>query len=92
MRGTLYALVTLLVVSSLVASAAAQETAVNVILGIAQNALPIGQTGLVDVTVRNIVNSSVQLFFVGLRFDWNKPKFLLFGTLSLGLPTSLSLD
>jgi hypothetical protein len=72
-KGAFYAIVTLLIVSSLVASAAAQETAVNVTMSIGQSALPIGQTNIVDVTIRNVVNSSVQLFFVGLRFDWNKP-------------------
>ena len=79
LRSTVYALVTLLIVSSLVTLAAAQETVLNVTLSIAQNVLPIGQTDLVDVTISNVINSSVQLFFVGLRFDWNKPTSYFIG-------------
>jgi hypothetical protein len=78
-RSVFYALATLLVVSSLVTSAAGQATAIYVTLSIGQTALPIGQTDIVDVTVRNVVNSSVQLFFVGLRFDWNKPTSYFIG-------------
>lgn len=33
--------------------------------------MPIGQTDTVTVTVKSIVNTTVQLTFVGLRFEWD---------------------
>lgn len=35
--------------------------------------LPIGQTSIVTVTVTDISNSTVQLTFTGLRFEWDNP-------------------
>jgi hypothetical protein len=41
--------------------------------------MPIGQTNTVAVTVRDIVNSTVQLTFVGLRFEWSAPNNFFIG-------------
>ncbi len=41
--------------------------------------MPIGQTDTVAVTVKNIGNSTVQLTFVGLRFDWDAQSSFFIG-------------
>jgi hypothetical protein len=41
--------------------------------------MAIGQTQTVTVTVTNITNSTVQLTFLGLQFEWNKPDFFFVG-------------
>jgi hypothetical protein len=41
--------------------------------------MPIGQTDSVAVTVKDIVNSTVQLIFVGLRFEWDLPTSFFIG-------------
>jgi hypothetical protein len=41
--------------------------------------LQIGQTPIVTATVTNISNSTVQLTFLGLRWDWNAPTFFFIG-------------
>ena len=78
LRRTLYALAALLILSSLMASAAAQGFPISVNLGTALP-MPIGQTNTVAVTVKDIVNSTVQLTFVGLRFDWDLPNNFFIG-------------
>ena len=35
--------------------------------------LIIGQTSIITVTVTNIVNNTVELSFLGVRFEWDKP-------------------
>lgn len=42
--------------------------------------VPIGQTNTVAVTVKDIVNSTVQLTFVGLRFEWDAPNNFFIGS------------
>ncbi len=64
--------IVLLIFFSIIASATAQGKPINVGLA-AGLPLPIGQTSTVTVSVQDISNSSVQIMFVGLRFDWNKP-------------------
>jgi hypothetical protein len=41
--------------------------------------VPIGQTPTIAVTVSDISNSTVQLNFVGLRFEWNGPSTFFVG-------------
>lgn len=41
--------------------------------------MPIGQTPIVTVTVTSLVNDTVQLTFLGLRWDWNPPTFFFIG-------------
>jgi hypothetical protein len=62
----------LLVLFAFVVPAAAQGLPLSVNLGTGLP-MPIGQTSTVAVTVTNIVNTTVQLTFVGLRFEWDKP-------------------
>jgi hypothetical protein len=72
------ALVGLLILSSLIASAWAQSFPISLNFGIALP-VPIGQTRIVTVTVKNIVSSTVQLIFVGLRFEWSLPNTFFIG-------------
>jgi len=41
--------------------------------------MPIGQTNTVAVTVTNISNDTVQLVFLGLRFEWSSPNSFFIG-------------
>jgi hypothetical protein len=41
--------------------------------------MAIGQTQTVTVTVSNVANNTVQLTFLGLQFEWNKPDFFFVG-------------
>jgi hypothetical protein len=41
--------------------------------------MAIGQMQTVTVTVSNVANSTVQLTFLGLQFEWNKPDFFFVG-------------
>jgi len=52
------------------ASAAAQAFPISLNFGTGLP-MPIGQTPTVTVTVKNLVNTTVQLVFVGLRFEWS---------------------
>ena len=78
LRRILYALASLFLLSSILASAAAQGFSISVNLGTALP-MPIGQTNTVAVTVQDIVNSTVQLTFVGLRFEWDLPNNFFIG-------------
>jgi len=42
--------------------------------------MPIGQTVTVTATVKDIVNNTVQLIFVALRFEWNAPNSFFVGS------------
>lgn len=75
---TLYTLFALTVLASLWPSAAAQAFPISLNFGTALP-MPIGQTDTVAVTVTNIVNSTVQLTFVGLRFEWSQPNNFFIG-------------
>jgi hypothetical protein len=70
LRRTLYALAVLLIASLLVASVGAQGFPISLGFGTGLP-MPIGQTDIVTVTVTNIVNRTVQLTFLGLRFEWD---------------------
>jgi len=78
LRRALYALAILFLLSSILASAAAQGFPISVNLGTALP-MPIGQTNTVAVTVEDLVNSTVQLTFVGLRFEWDLPENFFIG-------------
>ena len=78
MRRALYTLVILFLLSSILASAAAQGFPISVNLNTALP-MPIGQTNNVAVTVEDLVNSTVQLTFVGLRFEWDLPDSFFIG-------------
>ena len=78
LRKALYALAALFLLLSILASAAAQGFPISVNLGTALP-MPIGQTNTVAVTVVDIVNSTVQLTFVGLRFEWDLPNSFFVG-------------
>jgi len=77
-KRTLYALAALLILSSLAASAAAQGFPISVNFGTALP-MPIGQIDTVAVTITDTVNSTVQLTFVGLRFEWDAPNNFFIG-------------
>jgi len=77
-KRTLYALAGLLILSSLAASAAAQGFPISVNFGTALP-MPIGQTDTVAVTVTDTLNRTVQLTFVGLRFEWDAPNNFFIG-------------
>ncbi|GEM_PF-1806831 len=70
LRRTLYAIAALLIVSLLVGSVGAQGFPISLGFGTGLP-MPIGQTDIVTVTVTNIVNSTIQLTFLGLRFEWD---------------------
>lgn len=74
----MFALAALLILSSLLASVEAQAFPINLNFGTALP-MPIGQTDTVAVTVKNVVNSTVQLTFVGLRFEWSQPNNFFIG-------------
>ena len=78
LKRALYALAALLILSSLIASAGAQSFPISLNFGIALP-VPIGQTRIVTVTVKNVVSSTVQLVFVGLRFEWSLPNTFFIG-------------
>jgi hypothetical protein len=78
LKRALYALAGFLILSSLIASAGAQSSPISLNFGIALP-VPIGQTRIVTVTVKNIVSSTVQLIFVGLRFEWSLPNTFFIG-------------
>ncbi len=75
LRKAIYASATVLIVSFFIVSVAAQAVPIDVHMSAALplQFLPIGQTTTVLVNVTNIVDSTVQLEFVGLRFEWNNP-------------------
>ncbi len=75
----MFALAALLILSSLLASVEAQAFPINLNFGTALP-MPIGQTDTVAVTVKNVVNSTVQLTFVGLRFEWSQPNNFFIGS------------
>jgi hypothetical protein len=62
-------LATVLILSSLIGPAMAQPP-VSVNLSV-EMPLPIGQPSTVAVTVKDVVNSTGQLVFVGLRWEWD---------------------
>jgi hypothetical protein len=66
------------VLLSLISSASAQGFPISVNFGTALP-MPIDQTDTVAVTVKDIVNSTVQLTFVGLRFEWDLPTSFFIG-------------
>lgn len=73
LRTLIHALVVLVIISSAIESAAGQSYH-PVSLGFASALpLPIGQTVVITVTVTNIITSTVQLAFLGLRFEWDSP-------------------
>ena len=80
MRTAIYTLAVLLILSSIVGSAAGQVVhPINVGLAAALP-LPIGKTVTVTVTVTNIVNTTVQLTFLGLRWKWMRPTSFFIGS------------
>jgi hypothetical protein len=70
LRRTLYAVAVLLIASLLFGSVGAQGFPISLGFGTGLP-MPIGQTDIVTVTVTNIVNNTVQLTFLGLRFEWD---------------------
>lgn len=73
MRTVTYVSVVLLILSSVIGSAAGQAPH-PISLGFASALpLPIGQMPVITVTVTDIANSTVQLTFLGLRFEWGSP-------------------
>ena len=74
LKTCIFALAVLVILSSAIASGSGQAP-YPISLSFASTALPltIGQTVTITVTVTNIVNSSVQLTFLGLRWEWNTP-------------------
>ena len=69
---------TLLLLSSILAPATAQGSPISVSLDTALP-MPIGQTHTVAVTVTDTVNRTIQLIFVGLRFEWDLPNSFFIG-------------
>jgi hypothetical protein len=78
LRSTVYTSVTLLILFSIICSTAAQTAPLTVNLDVALPLL-IGQIPTVRVTVKDVGNISVQLVFVGLRFEWNPSDFYFIG-------------
>jgi len=71
MKKAVCALALLLMVCLVVAPTAAQPPPpVSVGLGLSQP-LPIGQSSTINVTVTDVANSTVQLVFVGLQWEWD---------------------
>jgi len=70
----IFALAVLVILFSAITSGSGQAP-YPISLSFASSALPliIGQTPTITVTVTNIINSSVQLTFLGLRWEWNTP-------------------
>lgn len=82
MKTEVYMLAVFLVMCSLIGSVSAQSAQarpITVALQATFLPLAIGQTQTVTVTVKNIANSTVQLTFLGLQFEWNKPDFFFVG-------------
>jgi len=71
-------IVVLLLAFSLVPSALAQISPINVSFSTALP-MPIGRTTTVVVSVTDTSNSTVQLNFVGVRFEWSSPNTFLIG-------------
>ena len=42
--------------------------------------LPQGASSSIEITITNVSNGTMQLWFVGLRFDWMKPNVFLIGS------------
>ncbi len=65
----------MLIVLFLIVSATAQEAPIDVRMSadLSLQSFPIGRTTTVLVNVTSVVDSTVQLEFVGLRFEWNSP-------------------
>jgi hypothetical protein len=78
LRRAIIAVAALLILSSLTGPVVAQAFPISVNLGTALP-MPIGQTNTVAVTVTDVVNSTVQLTFVGLRFEWDSPNNFFIG-------------
>ena len=78
LRRAILAVAALLILSSLTGPVVAQAFPISVNLGTALP-MPIGQTNTVAVTVTDVVNSTVQLTFVGLRFEWDLPDNFFIG-------------
>jgi hypothetical protein len=73
LRRTIPVLAVLLIVSAAIGLVAAQAPD-PISLGFASTLpLIIGQTSIITVTVTNIVNSTVELSFLGVRFEWDRP-------------------
>jgi hypothetical protein len=71
----------MLIVSFLMVSVAAQGFPIDVHMSadLPLQSFPIGQATRVLVNVTNLVDSTVQLEFVGLRFEWNAPTRFFIG-------------
>jgi hypothetical protein len=75
----------MLIVFCLITSTAAQTLPIYVNFRAESLPLPIGRTTPITVVVTDVANSTVQLSFVGLRFEWNKPdKFFIGGNSDKG--------
>ena len=74
LKKCIFALAVLMILSSAIASGSGQAP-YPISLSFTSAALPliIGQTPTITVTVTNIVNTTVQLTFLGLRWEWNTP-------------------
>jgi hypothetical protein len=72
------ALLVLLFASLLISSVMAQGFPIALSFGTAVP-MPIGQAATVTVTVKDIGNSTVQLIFVGIRFEWSGPNTFFIG-------------
>jgi hypothetical protein len=59
-----------ILVSILISSVAAQRSPVNVKVDVTQP-LQIGQINITTVTITDVSNTTVQLFFVGIHFEWD---------------------
>ncbi len=73
-----YYLLVLLTVFSFITSASAQASPIAVSFAIAFP-VPIGQTTTVFVSLTDVSNDTVQLNFVGVRFEWSSPNTFLIG-------------
>jgi hypothetical protein len=79
LREVLYWSTILVTLLSLVGSASAQVAPIRVGFAAATLPVPIGQTTTVSVSVMDVSNSTVQLTFVGLRFEWTGPNTFFIG-------------
>lgn len=57
----------------------AQGSAVGVAIVVPPQPLQVGQIYIMTITLTNIINSTVQLEFVAIHFDWDKPTIFYVG-------------
>jgi hypothetical protein len=74
----IHAAVGLFILSSIIVSVAAQGFPISMTFATALP-IPIGGTPTIVVTVQNISNDTIQLSFVGIRFEWSNPTSFFIG-------------